>query len=119
MNKKTLRALSLIGGAAAMMNTAASADVSVNGGVLVESEAAAYDKIANIEGSFRFNQDVISPADEIFNIFGTVTTGMCAKPNFAFGEIEKADLYVSVCGKIAKEYTVSLKDMTAQERDRV
>ena len=55
MNKKTLRALSLIGGAAAMMNTAASADVSVNGGVLVESEAAAYDKIANIEGSFRFN----------------------------------------------------------------
>lgn len=119
MNKKTLRALSLIGGAAAMMNTAASADVSVNGGVLVESEAAAYDKIANIEGSFRFNQDVISPADEIFNIFGTVTTGMCAKPNFAFGEIEKADLYVNVCGKIAKEYTVSLKDMTAQERDMV
>lgn len=119
MNKKTLRALSLIGGAAAMMNTAASADVSVNGGVLVESEAAAYDKIANIEGGFRFNQDVISPADEIFNIFGTVTTGMCAKPNFAFGEIEKADLYVNVCGKIAKEYTVSLKDMTAQERDMV
>lgn len=116
MNKKTIRALSLIGGMAAMTNGAAVAE---NGGVLVEGEAMAYDKIANVEGIFRFNQDVVSPADDIFNLFGTVTTGLCAKPNFAFGEAEKADLYVNVSGKIAKEYTVSLKNMTAQERDMV
>lgn len=116
MNKKTIWALSLIGGMAAMTNGAAAAE---NGGVLVEGEAMAYDKIANIEGTFRFNQDVVAPANDIFNLFGTVTTGLCAKPDFAFGEAEKADLYVNVKGKIAKEYTVFLKNMTAQERDMV
>ena len=84
----------------------------VNG--LVEAEVKVYDKIANVQGAFAYNQDVITPADEIFNIFGTAVTGICAKPVFEL-ETSKADFYINVGGKINHAYTVNLKDMEDQE----
>ena len=46
-----------------------------------------YDKVANVSGDFTFCQDVVTPADEVFNLFGTATTALCAKPGYAFDAV--------------------------------
>ena len=43
-------------------------------------EESDYTKIANKEGAFFFNQDGVTPNDELFNVFGTAITSMCSKP---------------------------------------
>ena len=77
------------------------------------AEAKKFDSIANVQGSFSYNQDTVTPADEIFNLFGTVVTGMCAKPGFEL-ENSKADYYVNVGGRIRQSYTVDLKKSEGQ-----
>ena len=70
-------------------------------------------KVANISGDFRFNQDMISPKDEIFSIFGTAVTGMCAKPWYAFenGNEAAGKYFVNVSGAMKHEYSISLSDL--------
>ena len=46
----------------------------------MQRNAVDYDKVANVSGDFTFCQDVVTPADEVFNLFGTATTALCAKP---------------------------------------
>lgn len=76
-------------------------------------EEKKFDTIANVQGAFSYDQEIITPADEIFNLFGTVVTGMCAKPGFDL-ETGKADYYVNVGGKIKQSYTVDLKQTEGQ-----
>lgn len=88
---------------------AAAPEAAQESAVEVETrQAEAYDKIANVSGEFTFSQDVITPSDEVFNIFGTVATAMCAKPGFAFDEVEQENYYVNVKGSIKKAYSLSL-----------
>lgn len=65
---------------------------------------------ASARGSFSYNQDELTPGDEVFNLFGTVLTGACAKPAFEL-ENGEATFYVNVGGNIKKAYSVNLKEM--------
>ena len=117
MKKDMKKVLSGAAGAALLVSGAAQTAVAETGYdvAVKDASAAAFNKVANVEGAFAFDQDVVTPADEVFSIFGTVVTGMCAKPDFAIGT-EKTDYYVNVGGKIAKAYTVDLKQKKAESR---
>ncbi len=128
MKKKTAKSISSIAGAAAMLAAstpmpAVSAEVTENstpdlqiGTYNVEVTAKANTavlKASNISGKFDFNQNTISPKDEIFNIFGTAITGMCAKPWFAFEKGNEAlgDYFINVSGSMKHSYSVNMNDL--------
>ncbi len=67
--------------------------------------------VKNVQGKFRFRQDELTPADDIFNLFGTVATAACAKPGFAMDEVAQEDYYVNVKGTIRKAYSLSLEEV--------
>ena len=92
--------------------------VAVDGGVLELGQAAQYDKLAQVKGEFSFNQDVMSPASDIFNLFGTAATAMCAKPGFAFDGVDETNYYVNVGGRIQKDQTISLATLKQQGTTR-
>lgn len=108
MNKKKKNALRM---AAGMMTFAAAASASASADVQntwQEREGVQYDKIANVQGEFTFDQNVVTPADKVFNLFGTAATAMCAKPGFAFEEPDIANYYININGNLEKAATISL-----------
>lgn len=113
MNKKMKRVLS--GASTAALLTSAAAQVvaeEVNFDVTAEqAQAAEYSKVANVAGKFEFDQNVVTPADEVFSLFGSVVTGLCAKPDFAIGE---GDSLVNIGGDFIEGYTVDIKEKAAQ-----
>ena len=84
-------------------------------GELIAREAETYDTIANVKGDFCFTQDVVTPADEIFNLFGTAATAMCAKPGFAFDEVDTENYYLNLRGSIKKTKSISLTQLKEEE----
>ena len=124
MKKKTLKAVGALTGAAVLV----SGFIPANEAVIVEEnktpapeaidgvkvemgKEASYDEIANVKGEFAFCQDHVAPADEVFNLFGTVTTGICAKPGFAMDEVKKEDHYINVGGQIKKAASYSIEQL--------
>ena len=86
----------------------------------VEKETVDYKKIANVAGVFAFDQNVTTPADEVFSIFGTALTGICAKPSFAMsGEETTADYYINVSGSLKRAYQINLTELEEQEETKV
>lgn len=87
----------------------------------VDSEAMEYKKVADVEGEFRFNQDVISPSSDVFNIYGTALTGVCAKPAFALeaGYEEGGEYYINVSGSLKHAKSVTLADLQDKEETRI
>ncbi len=86
------------------------------------SEAQAYDKVANVKGEFSYNQNVLTPADEVFSIFGTAATGLCAAPGFAFDKVEQEDYYLNIRGTLKKTATVYVKELmedTKAEKSKI
>lgn len=77
-----------------------------------------FQKVANVSGTFSFDQDAITPNDQIFNIFGsavTAVTGVCAKPGFVFDNGgQKAEHFINVGGDLEKSYAVDLDAMKKQ-----
>lgn len=89
---------------------------------LTTADAQSYDTIANVKGTFTYHQDQITPADEVFNLFGSVTTGICAKPGFALEAMEREDHYINIGGSVKKCASYSLADlekMNAETRNMV
>lgn len=85
-------------------------------GVAIEArEQESYTKVANVKGAFAFNQDVLTPPDEIFNLFGTAATYACAKPGFAFDEVNRQEYYINVSGNIKKACTVGIAELEKLE----
>lgn len=82
-------------------------------------QADTFDKVANVAGEFAYAQDTITPSDEVFNLFGTAVTGLCAKPVDSTFEEATADYYVNVGGDIKKAYTVNLKDLEEQSKEQI
>jgi len=83
----------------------------------MEGKQASFTAVKNVQGSFSFDQEQLTPSDEAFNLFGTVLTGMCAKPAFAL-ENDRTDFYINVGGQIKKSYSVSLRSMQEKEQTR-
>ena len=87
----------------------------------IQHGAIEYTKVANAEGTFAWNQDVISPSNDVFNIYGTAMTGACAKPAFAFEEGKEAvgEYYINVSGSLTHSQSVTLADLEDKEETRV
>ena len=80
----------------------------VQTGELNEREEEHFDAVANVEGRFAFDQDTLTPPDEIFNLFGTAATAACAKPGFALDKAQRQEYYVNVGGRLKKNFSISL-----------
>ncbi len=131
MKKNTRRLLSTASGAALLLTgcaqnaTVEQASVSEEASVqndygitVTEAKTIEYTKVANVSGSFEFNQDVVSPSDEVFNIFGTALTGMCAAPSYALENNKgTATMYVNVKGDIRKAYTTDIKELAGEGKE--
>lgn len=136
MKKKGLKIASGIAGAACLLSgcapaavapvveAAPEADVAAapeaeaqkeTGVVIEEREQEAYTKVANVQGAFAFSQDVLTPPDEVFNLFGTAATYACAKPGFAFDEVDRQEYYINVSGNIKKACTVGIAELEKLE----
>lgn len=74
-------------------------------------------KVANISGQFAFNQDILTPDDEVFNLYGTVMTGLCATPAFAVEDREDYGYYINVGGKIEKAFTVNVAELAEENSE--
>ena len=150
MNKRAKRALSTVTGAAALLSGCASQGAGAPEAAARETAAvvresagpetaasgleldgfrleqvtpkeAVYTKVANVEGSFSWNQDKISPSDDIFNIYGTALTGVCAKPAFALieGQESVGEYYINVSGSMKHAQSITLSDLEDREETRV
>jgi len=117
MKKNVRNILSGVTGLAMMAGGAVQALAVEQGSAIAFDETAevSYRKVANVEGTFSFNQNVVTPADDVFNLFGTAVTGLCAKPDFAMTSADK-DCYVNVGGRISYAGTRNLRQMTSQRR---
>lgn len=135
MNKTTgAKVISGIMGTAALLNAcapAAAPDVPVVGNVArlnsaaeageeakfdleapyEEREKEVFSSVAHVQGEFSFDQNVLTPPDEVFNLFGTAATYICAKPGFAFDEVLREEHYVNVSGDIKKSYSISMAEL--------
>lgn len=82
--------------------------------------AAKFNVEAHIKGSFSFDQDVLSPPDQVFSIFGTALTGLCAKPFFAFeNDVKEIGQYlVKIGGDIKNAYSVNLADLLKEKQQQ-
>lgn len=78
----------------------------------VEVPGQGFQAVHNVQGTFAFNQDEITPSDDLFNIFGATVESMCAKPTIN-STINNgvANYYVNVGGDIKKAFTVNITDM--------
>ena len=87
---------------------------------VLERTAAETTPVANVTGAFSFNQDVLSPSDDIFSIFGTAVTGVCAKPAFAISGTQEnvENHYVNVYGNMKYNFSVSLDELKDKEITR-
>ena len=72
-----------------------------------------YVSVANAQGTFTFNQEGVTPNDELFNVFGTALTSMCSKPATELVDVEGgvANFYVNVGGNIKKNFTIDVRDL--------
>lgn len=86
-------------------------------------EEIPFTRVSDVSGRFWFDQDVLSPADNIFNIYGTALTGVCAKPAFAVSAGEDSadvmNFYINVHGNMTQSYSVRLSDLKEKEQTRV
>ena len=96
---------------------AALADVDASSVQVIEREAIEYDKIPNVTGGFSFCQDALTPGVDVFNLFGTATTTVCAKPGFAFDQVSRESYYLNIGGEVQKVYTVGLDQIEQMESE--
>lgn len=124
MKKNTKKALSGLMGASVLMTGAAAMAETTLGEYALTAEAVSKEtteKIANVQGTFSFSQDVLSPSEDVFNLYGTAVTGMCAKPAFAFeaGSEEAGDYYINVSGNMQLSKKVTLSELKSKTRTKV
>ncbi|MDO4549298.1 MAG: molybdopterin-dependent oxidoreductase [Clostridia bacterium] len=120
-SKNTLKLLSGAVGAVTLLGGSAVADYAQTqeSGIIVESRAQeSYKQVANIQGEFSFDQNVLTPTDEVFNIFGTAVTGICAKPGFAFDRTDRENYFINIKGRIKHSYSLSLDDLMQRNAER-
>ena len=131
MKRSNMKAIGALAGAAAVLVGATQVDLPVMtqeapapapskedvelAGNLISRDTESYETISNVKGTFCFTQEVVTPADDVFNLFGTAATAMCAKPGFAFNEVETENYYVNLRGSIKKSKSISLKDLKKEE----
>ena len=78
-----------------------------------------YVSVANAQGAFTFNQEGVTPNDELFNVFGTAILSMCSKPapELAAEQDGVANYYVNVGGQVKENFTVNLSELDDEEQE--
>ena len=90
-------------------------------GNTIDSHRLTIDKdfthVADVQGEFAFNQEGVTPNDELFNVFGTALTSMCSKPSVEMLDNGEgvANYYINVGGNIKKNFTVNVSEMKDSE----
>ncbi|WP_270295216.1 molybdopterin-dependent oxidoreductase [Eggerthella sinensis] len=76
-----------------------------------------YTKVANVDGTFSFNQLGTTPNDELFNMFGTAVLSMCSKPAPELVDEGQgvANFYVNVSGHMTKSFSVNVADLDDEQ----
>ena len=76
---------------------------------------------SSLTGEFTFNQEVLSPANDVFNMYGTALTGVCAKPAFAMEEEGElvGDYYVNISGQVQKSGQIGLQEFAYKEEHKI
>ena len=82
-------------------------------------EESDYVRVADVQGSFTFNQEGVTPNDELFNVFGTAILSMCSKPapELAAEQDGVANYYVNVGGQVKENFTVNLSELDDEEQE--
>lgn len=109
--KKKCRAISTLMGAAVLVSAPAQQIAAV---AEETAQTESFDRIANVQGEFSYNQNVMTPPDEVFSLFGTAATGICATPSFALGNADTQNIYVNIRGTMKKAATISLDVLKEQ-----
>ncbi len=95
--------------------TAVAAEAATAVATLDTREEESFSTVQNVQGDFHFHQDVLTPADEVFNLFGTVATAACAKPGFAMDGVTAEDYYVNIKGTIRRDHSLTLDQIKAKD----
>ncbi len=109
--KTKKKAISLLTGAATLLGSAGVVDAQITETQtpqLEPREEESFTSVANVKGQFAFDQDTMTPPDEVFSLFGTAATAACAKPGFALDKAERQEYYVNVGGRLKKNFAISL-----------
>lgn len=82
-----------------------------------DPEADQYTQVANVQGLFAFNQEGVTPNDELFNVFGTALTSMCSKPSdeLVSSKDGVANFYVNVGGNVKKSFSINVQDLAEEK----
>jgi DMSO/TMAO reductase YedYZ molybdopterin-dependent catalytic subunit len=122
MAKKMNRILA--GASGLMMAAGAMTAVAENvetGYAITQNEEKTYDAVENVAGAFRFEQNVMSPSDNVFSLFGTAATAACAAPSFAFENTEEklVNYYLNVGGKMERSFQLTMKQLMENGKDDI
>ena len=76
-----------------------------------------YVRVANVEGSFAFNQLGTTPNDELFNVFGTAVLSMCSKPAPELVDAGEgtANFYVNVSGNMRQSLSLDVSELDGEQ----
>ena len=122
MAKKMKRILAGASGLmmAAGAMTAVAEDVET-GYAITQNESKTYDAVENVAGAFRFEQNVMSPSDNVFSLFGTAATAACAAPSFAFENTEEklVNYYLNVGGKMEQSFQLTMKQLVENGKEDI
>lgn len=73
------------------------------------NQTSTYTTVANVQGEFAFDQNVVTPSDEVFSIFGTIVTALCGtSASMTTDGKVTTDYWVNVGGSLEKAYSVNL-----------
>ena len=116
--KTKKKAFTLMTGAAYLLGSAGVVEaqtVEVQTPQLEPREEESFTGVANVKGQFAFDQDTLTPPDEVFSLFGTAATAACAKPGFALDKAERQEYYVNVGRRLKKNFTISLDKLESMK----
>ena len=91
------------------------------GYAITQNEEKTYDAVENVAGAFRFEQNVMSPSDNVFSLFGTAATAACAAPSFTFENTEEklVNYYLNVGGKMERSFQLTMAQLMENGKDDI
>lgn len=84
---------------------------------LIDHQMTQYTKVPNVQGDFAYDQNVVTPPDEVFNLFGTAATGLCAKPGTPLTDRAEEQYFINVSGKMKETVRLSLEEIKKQTKN--
>lgn len=89
--------------------------------IVDQSNESDFVHVSDVQGEFAFNQEGVSPSDEMFNVFGTAILSMCSKPadELAVEQDGEANYYINIGGHVQSNFTVDLKSLSSSEKQQL